>query len=62
MTQVTTIQCVVLGKPCWELRIGIHSGSVIAGRAGNIFDIWGDAFNIVARVESSGENGKIHIS
>ena len=51
-----------LGKPRWELRIGIHSGPVIAGTAGNTFDIWGDAVNIAARLESSGESGKIHIS
>ena len=35
---------------------------MIAGTAGNIFDIWGDAVNIAARIESSGEKGKIHIS
>ena len=58
----TNIQYEALGKPCWELRIGIHSGPVIAGSAGNTFDIWGDAVNIAARLESSGENGKIHIS
>ncbi|MBT3213675.1 MAG: GAF domain-containing protein [Deltaproteobacteria bacterium] len=58
----TNIQYEVLGKPRWELRIGIHSGPVIAGTAGNTFDIWGDAVNIAARLESSGESGKIHIS
>ncbi len=58
----TNIQYEALGKPCWELRIGIHSGAVIAGSAGNTFDIWGDAVNIAARLESSGESGKIHIS
>ena len=58
----TNIQYEALGKPCWELRIGIHSGPVIAGSAGNIFDIWGDAVNIASRMESSGESGKIHIS
>ena len=52
----------VLGKPLWKVRIGIHSGPVIAGMLGNAFDIWGDAVNIAARLESSGEPGKIHIS
>jgi len=60
--KVPTIQYEALGKPCWELRIGIHSGPVIAGSAGNIFDIWGDVVNIDSRMESSGESGKIHIS
>ena len=58
----TNIQYEALGKPRWELRIGIHSGPVIAGIAGNTFDIWGDAVNIAARLESSGESGNIHIS
>ena len=58
----TNIQFEALGRPRWELRIGIHSGPVIAGTAGNTFDIWGDAVNIAARLESSGESGKIHIS
>jgi adenylate cyclase len=58
----TNIQYEALGKSRWELRIGIHSGPVIAGSAGNTFDIWGDAVNIAARLESSGESGKIHIS
>ena len=58
----TNIQFEALGKPRWEIRIGIHSGPVIAGTAGNTFDIWGDAVNIAARLESSGESGKIHIS
>ena len=58
----TNIQYEALGKPRWNLRIGIHSGPVIAGTAGNIFDIWGDAVNIASRIESSGESGKIHIS
>ena len=58
----TNIQYEVLGKPLWKVRIGIHSGPVIAGTIGNTFDIWGDAVNIAARLESSGEPGKIHIS
>ena len=58
----TNIQYEALGKPRWDLRIGVHSGPVIAGTAGNIFDIWGDAVNIASRMESSGERGRIHIS
>ena len=58
----TNIQFEALGKPCWELRIGIHSGPVIAGTTGSTFDIWGDSVNIAARLESSSESGKIHIS
>lgn len=56
------LQREVLGKDRWELRIGIHSGALIAGTSGNAFDIWGDAVNIAARLESSSEPGKIQIS
>ena len=58
----TNIQHEVMGRQRWELRIGIHSGPVIAGSSGDSFDIWGDAVNIAARLESSGEAGKIHIT
>ena len=49
----------------FDIRIGIHSGPVIAGVLGVkkfSFDIWGDAVNIAARLEASGEAGKINIS
>jgi len=49
----------------FEIRIGIHSGPVIAGIVGTkkfAFDIWGDTVNIAARMESSGLPGKINIS
>lgn len=49
----------------FDIRIGIHSGSVIAGIVGVkkfAYDIWGDTVNIAARMESSGESGRINIS
>jgi adenylate cyclase len=49
----------------WDLRIGIHSGPVIAGIIGHkkrSFDIWGDTVNTASRMESSGEPGKVNIS
>jgi class 3 adenylate cyclase len=48
-----------------SLRIGIHSGPVIAGIIGKrkfSFDMWGDTVNIASRLESSGLPGRIHIS
>ncbi len=51
--------------PAWELRVGIHTGALIAGVIGKskiAYDVWGDAVNIAARMESSGEAGKVNIS
>lgn len=49
----------------WDVRIGIHTGPVIAGVIGHkkfSYDIWGDTVNTASRMESSGEAGKINIS
>ena len=49
----------------WNLRIGIHSGEVIAGVIGTkrfAYDIWGDTVNIASALEHHGEAGKINIS
>ena len=53
------------GKSIWEIRIGVHTGELVAGVIGTskfAFDVWGDAVNIASRMESSGEPGKINIS
>ena len=49
----------------WDVRIGIHTGRLIAGVIGKkkfAYDVWGDAVNVAARIESGGETGKVNIS
>jgi class 3 adenylate cyclase len=61
----TNLQRDKLHLPRWDLRIGIHSGPVMAGVVGKskfIYDIWGDAVNIAARLEAAGGAGRINVS
>lgn len=54
-----------LNMPCFEIRIGIHSGPVVAGIVGNkkfAYDIWGDTVNTAARMEQCSEPNKVNIS
>ena len=53
------------GEKGWELRIGIHTGSVVAGVIGSkrfAYDIWGDSVNIASRIEAACAVGKVNIS
>jgi adenylate cyclase len=54
-----------LGNRTFQVRIGIHSGSVVAGIVGVkkfAYDIWGDTVNTAARMQQSSEPGRINIS
>lgn len=54
-----------LNDNSFEIRIGIHSGPVIAGIVGVkkfAYDIWGDTVNTAARMEQNGEKGKLNVS
>ncbi len=54
-----------LGDHTFGIRIGIHSGSVVAGIIGVrkfAYDIWGDTVNTAARMEQNSRSGHINIS
>ena len=49
----------------WTVRVGVHSGELVAGVLGSekfLFDVWGDTVNTASRVESSGVPGKVSVS
>jgi len=53
------------GKKYWNIRIGIHSGPLVAGVVGvkrMAYDIWGDTVNIAARIQQGSEPGRINLS
>jgi len=69
------LQCVKAGldmiaacrelTPTWSVRIGIHSGDLVAGVLGNkkfLYDVWGDTVNTASRVESNGVPDGVSVS
>lgn len=55
----------LLSKSPWRVKIGIHSGDVIAGVIGRkkfAYDIWGDTVNVASRMQEASDPGKINIS
>ncbi len=53
------------GERPWELRLGIHTGEVMAGVIGSkkfAYDIWGNTVNIAARMEETSHEGRVNIS
>jgi class 3 adenylate cyclase len=51
--------------PNFQLRVGVHSGPVVAGVIGThrfIYDVWGDTVNVASRLETTSLPGRIHIS
>ena len=53
------------GKPQWNLRIGLHTGELVAGVVGKkkfLYDVWGDTVNTAARLETSSDPDRINVS
>ena len=53
------------GKPQWHLRVGLHTGALVAGVVGKkkfLYDVWGDTVNTASRMETSAEEGRINVS
>ncbi len=49
----------------WQVRIGVHTGPLIAGVVGEAkfaYDVWGDTVNTASRMESSGAPGRVNVS
>ncbi len=54
-----------VGRPAFEMRLGIHAGPIVAGIVGVKkfqYDVWGDTVNTASRMESNSEVGRVNIS
>ena len=65
MNELRELKKEISDEDFWEMRLGIHTGPIVAGVVGKsrfAYDIWGDAVNTASHIESGGEVGRINIS
>ncbi len=65
MSMLESLQRSAEAEDRFHIRIGVHTGPVIAGLIGKrrfVYDVWGETVNIASRLESQGLAGKVQIS
>ncbi len=65
LSMLTTLERVDQHEVPFKIRIGIHTGPIIAGLIGRhrfVYDVWGETVNIASRLEASGLPGRIQFS
>jgi class 3 adenylate cyclase len=65
MIEVAAREGAARAEGACALRVGVHSGPVLAGVIGRrkfAFDVWGDTVNVASRLESQGLPNRVHVS
>jgi adenylate cyclase len=64
-TEAIRLRREAAGLPAWNVRLGLHTGPLVAGVVGTrkfAYDVWGDTVNVASRIESSGVPGRVNLS
>ncbi|TJW63891.1 MAG: adenylate/guanylate cyclase domain-containing protein, partial [Mesorhizobium sp.] len=64
-SMLDSLRLLASGSDSFRVRIGVHTGPVIAGLIGRhrfVYDVWGETVNIASRLESQGVADRMQIS